>query len=154
MEPYVRGTWEIRLGRALPGLPSPLQLLSTRRYSGVLSDDELAAVWRASYGLGEYGTICRLLSPKSLASQTWNLPRERAKNGCAHQIPLSEQALDVLAGLAPSFGELRGPVFAPIGFSQAKKHLDELLPGTPAFGARPRPAWRALACGLRRSRRY
>jgi integrase len=58
----------------------------------------------------------------------------RAKNNRQHSVPLSDAALNVLRGGAPSFDELAGPVFGPIGFSQAKKHLDALLlPGIPAF---------------------
>jgi integrase len=37
------------------------------------------------------------------------------------------------AASLPSFDELAGPVFAPIGFSQAKKHLDAQLAGVPTF---------------------
>jgi integrase len=64
-----------------------------------------------------------------LAGQTWMLPAGRAKNGHAHTIPLSEQALEVLAWLAPAFtsAETADVVFQPVGFSQAKARLDAAL---------------------------
>jgi integrase len=84
----------------------------------VLSDSELAAVWRASYQIpqnAEYGAIGRLLiltgqrrsevagmawQEIDLAAKVWTLPAARAKNGRQHSVPLSEQALDVL-GIVP-----------------------------------------------------
>jgi integrase len=110
---------------------------------------ELGAVWRASLGLGVYGAGVRLLAltgarrsevfgmtwaELDLPGRTWTLPAARAKNGRAHQIPLSAQALDVLRELCPACtGLSKNPVFPPIGFSQSKAKLDALLPGMPAW---------------------
>ena len=58
-----------------------------------------------------------------IEKRLWTLPAARAKNNRQHSVPLSDAALNLLRGRAPSFDELAGPVFAPIGFSQAKKHL-------------------------------
>jgi integrase len=106
----------------------------------VLSDDELGAVWRTSLGLGEYGAICRLLiltgqrrgevagmtwAELDMAAKTWTLPAARAKNGRQHVIPLSAQALAVLGNLGPA--PTLGPVFEPVGFSQAKARLEAEL---------------------------
>jgi integrase len=108
-----------------------------------LTDDELGAVLAASQRLGAYGQGIKMLalcgqrrsevfnmdwSELDLTAKVWNLPRERAKNGRSHQIPLSEQALDVLRSLCPALDELKGPVFAPASFSRMKDELDALLP--------------------------
>jgi integrase len=69
----------------------------------VLSDDELAAVWKACSD-DDYGRIVRLLiltgqrreevggvtgSEIDFARARWILPRERTKNGLPHEVPLS-----------------------------------------------------------------
>ena len=76
----------------------------------VLSDAELAAVWRAS-GDTEYGKIIRLLiltgarraeigglrwSELDSDAGTWTLPGERAKNGRTHTLPLPPVAWDII----------------------------------------------------------
>jgi integrase len=117
----------------------------------VLTDDELAAVLAACAGLGAYGQGIRLLllsgqrrseilnmawSEIDLPGKTWNLPRERAKNNRAHQIPLCEPMLDCLRGLCPAIesGLSKNPVFQPVSFSRMKGELDALLPaGMPAW---------------------
>jgi integrase len=83
----------------------------------VLSDQELAEVWRAAAGAAEpYGTIIRLLiltgqrrgevagmtwGEISEDLTTWNLPAERTKNGEAHSMPLSAPVRDLLSALLP-----------------------------------------------------
>jgi integrase len=66
-----------------------------------------------------------------LAEKSWNIPGKRTKNGKAHFVPLSKQAIDVLAA-APKFdgdyifkGRRSGPV---VDFGGPKKRLDVLLP--------------------------
>jgi integrase len=82
----------------------------------VLSDDELAAVWRASETLGDpFGAFFRLLiltgqrrsevsdiawSELDRTSGTWTIPEGRAKNGVAHIVPLSTAAVAELDRLA------------------------------------------------------
>lgn len=76
----------------------------------VLSDDELAAVWRAS-GDDEYGRIIWLLilvgarraeigglrwSELDPDAGTWTLPSERSKNKQAHTLPLPAMAWDII----------------------------------------------------------
>jgi integrase len=76
----------------------------------VLTDDELKVVWRAAEG-HELGSIVQLLiltgqrraevgnmewSELDLDAGLWTLPRERAKNGRRHEIPLSRQAVAIL----------------------------------------------------------
>ncbi len=111
----------------------------------VLSDDELRLVWRASGGLGQpFGPMVRLLvltgqrlgevsemsdREVDLSGKLWTIARDRAKNDVAHQVPLSDAALAVLASVARVKGE-RELVFstngrtAVSGYSKAKDRLD------------------------------
>lgn len=76
----------------------------------VLSDEELAAVWNACRD-DDYGRIVRLLiltgqrrdevgsmsrHELDLAKAMWTIPRERTKNGLAHEVPLSPAALEII----------------------------------------------------------
>ena len=77
----------------------------------VLSEDELRLVWQASGGLSEpFGAFVRLLiltgqrrdevarmTAAELAGDLWIIPGDRAKNGEPHAVPLSPEALAVLA---------------------------------------------------------
>src|SRR5262245_1683690 len=75
-----------------------------------LSDDELAAIWRACPN-NDYGPIVRLLillgarraevggmawSEIDLERGMWTLPAGRSKNGRAHTLPLMPMALDLI----------------------------------------------------------
>lgn len=116
----------------------------------VLSDDELAMIWRGCDELGyPFGNLLRLLvltgqrreEVASLdwrelkrAEELWTLPAARAKNGRPHLVPLSLQAigqLDRIAGGVEWPGS--GLVFSTngktafSGFSKAKRRLDEYL---------------------------
>jgi integrase len=64
---------------------------------------------------------------RDLAAKVWTVPAARAKNGRQHSVPLSAQALDVLAWLAPAFEIPTELVFQPVGFSQSKAKLDAAL---------------------------
>jgi integrase len=121
------------------GVPLPTKEVPRDR---VLSDEELAKVIIAARAIGgPYGRIVEFLvltaqrreevakatgDEFDLEHQTWILPKERAKNGKAHIIHLSNQAIAVLSEC-----EDGGPyVFSgkkPFGmFSKAKRQLDEL----------------------------
>lgn len=81
----------------------------------VLSDAELVAVWEAAEAAGfPFGTGVRMLIltgqrrsevfsarwPEfDLAERAWTIPRERAKSDREHIVPLSQAALDLIAGL-------------------------------------------------------
>ena len=81
----------------------------------ILSDDELAALWRASDGLEQpYTEFIKLLiltgarrneiaelrwREVDLDAKLWTLPKERAKNAREHVIPLSDTAVEILRGL-------------------------------------------------------
>ncbi len=78
--------------------------------SRVLTDGELAAIWRAC-GDDDFGRIVRLLiltacrrsevgdmawSELDVAAGTWTVPGERAKNGRAHTLPLPPAAWAII----------------------------------------------------------
>jgi integrase len=115
----------------------------------VLSDDEMRVAWRAFGSVGwPFGDIAKLLlltgarrdeiaesrwSEIDLVAKTWTIAKERSKNGVAHEIPLSDVALQIIAGL-PRVGEKKdGPVFTttgttPVsGFSRAKATIDKAI---------------------------
>jgi integrase len=128
----------------------------------VLSDEELRLVWLAA---GEmewpFGHLVKLLaltgarrdewaeakwSEVDLKGRVFHLPRERSKNGLAHDIPLSPQAVEVLEDLAkhalkgtPDWlfstgkGRRAAASLRPIsGFSRAKRRIDATILGIQA----------------------
>lgn len=126
-------------------LPGPPPVVSRDR---VLSDAELAAVWRAAETLGfPFGPIVQLLIAtgarreevaalrwSELNDDLWVLPGVRSKNALEHRVPLSPLALGVIATV-PSLGA--DLLFSatghtpPSGFSKAKKRLDLRLAADP-----------------------
>jgi integrase len=110
-----------------------------------LSEKEVSAFWQACGGLGVYGRCFKLMlvtgarlsevggmtwREVDLAARLWTLPQERTKANRAHEIPLSNIALDIL-GECPRLGEFiftssRGkrPISA---WSRAKIDLDRAL---------------------------
>ncbi|MGM0583390.1 MAG: tyrosine-type recombinase/integrase [Pseudomonadota bacterium] len=122
----------------------------------VLSDDELRAFLRACDAVGgRFGPLFRLLlltaqrreevsaaqwSEIDLQATEWSLPGERVKNGRAHVVPLSEQALEIIRALPrqskdpflfpAAFARRKDGPFPPrpvSGFGQAKKRLDAAM---------------------------
>ncbi|KMO31317.1 hypothetical protein VQ03_27385 [Methylobacterium tarhaniae] len=120
----------------------------------VLTDDELRALWQACDGLSEpFGSLVRLLMltgqrrdevgqmtwlEVDLDARLWTIPKERAKNGQVHDVPLSDQSVAVLSGIKRIAGD-RQLVFTttgetPVsGFSKAKQRLDKAMPGAPPW---------------------
>lgn len=115
------------------------------RRDRVLSRNELRAVWNACPAIDDFGRIVRLLiltgqrrdevagmkwAEVDIANSVWRIPASRTKNGRLHDVPLSHQALDViasaprLAGREHVFGSAAGPFS---GFSKAKARLDKQL---------------------------
>jgi integrase len=120
----------------------------------VLSDDEIRAFWQATGELGwPFGPLFRLLlvtaqrrdevagmawSELDFTRRVWTIPKERAKNSQAHDVALSQLALELIAELLEVDGTL---VFttthdrteaAPTsvsGFSRGKDRLDVILTG-------------------------
>jgi integrase len=112
----------------------------TLKRERVLSDDELAVIWRATDSPGPFNGIVRLLMVTGQRREevagmawaelfddfsTWTIPASRAKNGATHIVPLASPAQELLRGV-PRFGDLvfpglRGPFK---GFWRAKAALD------------------------------
>jgi integrase len=124
----------------------PKTLIGEKRVrSRVLDDAELRAVWfaaeRTPYPMGPFYRLLLLTGArKSEASDaawsefdldkgTWTVPEERFKSGVTHRVPLSRDAIALLADLPRWAGE-GGPVFstdgkAPVnGHSKSKARLD------------------------------
>jgi integrase len=111
----------------------------------VLSDHELAAVWRAS-GAGEFGLIVKLLvllgcrrkevggmawSELDSERGTWTLPGSRAKNHREHVLPLPPLAWEIIETVPHVVG--RDQLFgarSSVGFTEwerQKGYLDDRL---------------------------
>lgn len=91
----------------------------------VLSDQELAAIWREA-GDDDFGRIVKLLiltgqrrtevggmqwKEISFDKAAWTIPARRAKNGHQHELPLGEMALEVLKSTPRTVG--REYLFGP-----------------------------------------
>jgi integrase len=134
----------------------------------VLSDDELRSVWEAADALEPvYAGFIKLLiltgqrrsevaemrcAEIDLENRVWLLPKERAKNGVEHSIPLSDQAAEILKALPRIAGSDfvltlngRNPIR---GTPLIKRRIDRLAP--------PMPPWvlhdirRTVASGMAR----
>ena len=146
--------WAVKRGavRENPFAELPIAKSIAKR-ERVLSDQELAEVWRAATGAAEpYGTIVKLLIltgqrrgevagmawgevPDDLA--TWTILGERTKNGAVHTVPLSAAARDLVRAALPEGAKgrpangslvLPGAVGTPFaGWSKAKRALDEAI---------------------------
>ena len=111
----------------------------------VLDDDEIRTAWQAFDSVGwPFGPICKLLlltgarrdevagmrwAEIDLDARTWTLPAERTKNGRAHEVPLSGDAVEMIRGLPRVEGRV-DLVFTTTGrtsvsgFSRAKMAVD------------------------------
>ncbi|TIU46036.1 MAG: DUF4102 domain-containing protein [Mesorhizobium sp.] len=116
----------------------------------ILDDDEIRLFWRAAEGLGEpFGPLCRLLlltgqRREEVAAMTWHelqlgkedpswqLSASRTKNGNAHTVPLSPQAVAMIKAVRRKAGK-PGYLFTttgetPVsGFSRVKGRLDAAM---------------------------
>lgn len=115
----------------------------------VLSNSELRVAWQAFERIGwPFGRIAQLLlltgarrdeiagarwSEIDLEGKTWTIAKERSKNGVAHEIPLSDAAIQIIKSLPRIGGKGDGFVFttttrAPVsGWSRAKAHVDKAI---------------------------
>ena len=100
----------------------------------VLSEEELAVVWKGADALGfPFGPVIKLLmltgqregevsgmtwSELDISSATWILPKERTKNGREHAVDLSPEALAVIETV-PRTGDL----LFPARRAPARKHV-------------------------------
>lgn len=112
----------------------------------VLDDDELLKIWHACDGFGyPFGPLLQILiltgqrrgevsgmrwSELDLQSKVWTIPKERAKNGKAHSVPLSKPVLEILVGmprfLRSDFVFTTSGQAAVSGHSKYKKRLDNI----------------------------
>jgi len=114
----------------------------------VLTDDEIRLLWKAaddaSYPFGPFAKLLLLTAARreevaamtedeiDLDAKTWKIPKERAKNNEAHEIPLSDSAIAVIESL-PKISGHDGLLFTmtgvtPIsGFSKARGALHEKM---------------------------
>ncbi|HEY8005484.1 MAG TPA: integrase arm-type DNA-binding domain-containing protein [Methylocella sp.] len=127
------------------GVEAPADEIARDRF---LSDDELLAVWRAAEAQEPpYDAFLKLLiltgarrnevaemkwSEVNCETKTWVLPKERAKNKRAHEIPLSDLAFDILQACPRIDGS--DLVFTLNGknritaFHLTKQRVDALMP--------------------------
>jgi integrase len=122
----------------------------------VLTDDETIAFWQACDAIGwPFGPLAKTLlltaqrreevgamtwAELDLPGKKWTIPKERAKNGVAHEVPLSDAAIAILEALprvdAPKIaGQPARSHFVftttgktPVsGFSRAKEQIDAAM---------------------------
>ncbi|WP_159727589.1 site-specific integrase [Methylosinus sp. Ce-a6] len=117
----------------------------------VLTDDELRLAWgafeSAGWPFGQIGKLLLLTGARrdevgamtwgevDLAGKLWTLPKERAKNGAAHEIPLSDAAVAILKSLPKIEGGKGTPGYiftttgtTPVsGYSRAKNQFDAAI---------------------------
>jgi integrase len=155
--------WAVKRGavHANPFTALPVDKSIAKR-ERVLSDTEMAEIWRAAgEAASPYGTIIRLLvltgqrrgevagmawDEISEELATWTLPGGRTKNGEPHTVPLSAPARDILRALLPGgvnnrrTGDgivLPGTLGTPFaGWSKAKQALDKAIMDARAKAAR------------------
>lgn len=113
----------------------------------VLTDGELRWLWKATERLGyPFGPFVRLLLltgqrrdevaklrwAEICRPDLWTIPKERTKNGIAHDVPLSSAAQEVITALPRIVGK-PGYLFttngqsAASGYSHAKERLDKFM---------------------------
>jgi integrase len=111
--------WAVKRGAVAvnPFTALPIGKSMTKR-ERVLSDHELAEIWRAAGGVAApYGSIVRLLiltgqRRGEVAGMTWNeiaddltawtMPGDRTKNGAIHAVPLSIAASTIIKATLPA----------------------------------------------------
>lgn len=133
-------SWAIKRGSLKENPFSALPVAPIERRDRVLTDDELAAIWKASDPRTSHGAMVRFLMltgqrREEVAGATWEevspdlsswtLPAKRAKNGVTHIVPLSQPARELLASL-PRGGDLIFPGRSGVfnGWSKCKERLD------------------------------
>jgi len=110
----------------------------------VLSDEELRAIWLAADEIGyPFGRAVQLMiltgqrrsevleaewREVDLERELWSIPRERAKNGSGHVVPLAPAAIDLISNL-PRIGSRPTLLFTTNGstpFSGVSKAVERL----------------------------
>jgi integrase len=121
----------------------------------VLSDNEIALIWRATEGseaayFGPYVRLLLLLGVRrtelgratwgefDLDAALWTIPPARMKSDEPHAVPLAPAALEILRALPQGQGYVIGG--RPIHYSRAKRQLDARV--TAVNGGKAIPRWR------------
>jgi len=132
----------------------------------VLSDGELALIWRCTAGGSDHDRIVRLLmltgsrreeigamrwseiTANQNGTTMWLLPPDRAKNGLPHQLTLPEMVVGLLPPRRPERDLLFGVGDGPFsGWARCKERLDQRIAA--ANDGQPIPPW--VLHDLRRS---
>ena len=170
-------SWAVKRGAINQNPFQSLPIASVPSRDRVLTDDELRALWLATEGQGAFNGVVRTLlltgqRREEVASMCWPeltpapkaawlIPASRAKNGIAHMVPLSKQALAVIEAMPRTrsvktprgreevenqyvFQSLAGPFN---GFSKSKAALDKV---SGVEGWRLHDLRRTMATGLQR----
>jgi integrase len=155
--------WAVKRGALSVNPFINLPVTPTTRRERVLSDYELAALWRATNDGRAFNNISRFLiltgqRREEVAGMvwaeltgdllTWTIPASRAKNGATHIVPLSAPAQELLRNI-PVFDGLIFPGLrgAFNGWSKSKSALDARSGVT---GWRLHDLRRSVATGLQR----
>ena len=122
----------------------------------VLSDNEIRIAWGAFDAVGwPFGPIAKLAlltgarreeiagavwSEIDLTAKTWTIAKERSKNGVAHEVPLSDHAVEIIKALpridpkrdasgklGPGYVFMTTGLTSVSGFSRAKAAIDEAI---------------------------
>lgn len=141
---------ELLATNPLAGIPAPSPSEARQR---ILTDPEIASLWKATAKLPLYGNFYRLLlltmqrreevagialSEIDKAAKLWTIPGSRTKNGHPHLVPLSPLALSVVED-AELECDTGSPYLFPVqgrdgdwstisSYSDAKAALDTLCP--------------------------
>jgi integrase len=136
-------TWAIKRGLVDVNPVAGTVQNEERSRERVLSIEELRAIWQATNSPDDHDAIVRLLmltgcrrnevsmmawGELDLDKAVWSIPSSRTKNGKAHRVPLSDQALEIIrarprrGNRAWVFGAGSGPWS---GWTRAKRKLDQ-----------------------------
>jgi integrase len=136
-------TWAIKRGLVDVNPVAGTVQNEERSRERVLSIEELRAIWQATDSLDDHDAIIRLLmltgcrrnevsemawSEVDLDKAIWSIPGNRTKSGKAHQVPLSNRAMEIIrarprrGNRAYVFGARGGPW---CGWARAKRRLDQ-----------------------------
>ena len=170
--------WAVKRG-SLPTNPwsaAPRPLQRERPRERILTDDEVGALYAAVEALSEpWNVLIRLLiltgqrrgevsgmrwDELDLEAGRWSLPGVRTKNGSAHVVPLTSDAVALLRSVKRRQGSVfvfegRGGV-AMSGFTHVKARLEALLTEAMKGSGRDPAPWvlhdlrRTMATGLQR----
>jgi integrase len=116
--------------------------LPARKRDRVLSDTEIASIWRTAQNLGNYGAVVQLLictgarrneianlRSEWITGDLLVIPREHTKSNREHVMPLTDLSTNILSRGSPSglmFSANGLPTTPLSGWSKLKRKLDKL----------------------------